>query len=615
MQTKKHGRRNMLKIIAAFSFLPLLLAVALIVKSPIARYSLSIYTATPSITWFLLIISIICGCIFIFYHFCKGLNGEKWWQVGILLIVTSNLIVALLPYMLGYLFTCSGDNLSHLGDVKFILQAGTSTLNDVYPIIHVLIAQLCIILSISSETMMNFIGPLFYLLFILFTFILSNKLLSKPAAIMATMASTVLFCYYYNQVFPMGFVFIIFPLAFYLYFKYMVEKSANTLTLFIILAVLTVFFHPVASFMLLVALIVMEFSKFFIKKVPFIKITPIFSSSIDSKVSFALPFILIVVLALWVWKNYSVWNDSILSVASWFVSELFVKPMTVRAAESFNILGLTYAEIVALFIKMYGHYFIYGILSLYALAIIRGKLYSPQSKNYSLFLYSVFFLLTAAICFVDFFRPLTTLSSGRMLHLLPALFPTLVGVAFYKIFGKIKNNNLMRTFTLTHICKRKAWRLVGVGTILITCSSIGFFSIYPSPYIYQPYWGVSNAEFQGASWFLEGVTSGKVVVLGASSLYRYTDALWGGQKTTPAYQNTSEIIPDHFNYAQSETLSESFNGDRYLLSRKTYIISVYTDLYPQVTRFNTDDFAKLNVDHSVDKLFENGEMEIWHIHE
>jgi hypothetical protein len=163
-----------------------------------------------------------------------------------------------------------------------------------------------------------------------------------------------------------------------------------------------------------------------------------------------------------------------------------------------------------------------------------------------------------------------------------------------------------------YLIKRKNQGIFTIGLILITCSIIGVFSFYPSPYVYNSYWGVSHAEFQGATWFAENANPTiNVVGLGTSDLFRYTAALWGQQNAT--FQNTSEIVPLHFNYTTHTMLSESFSGNRYLLLRESYIISLYHDVYPQLARFSTDDFAKLNIDLSVNKFFENGEIELWYV--
>lgn len=604
-----------LKILSAVLFLFVAAAAILIARNPATGYELSIYAAMPPLFWILLITAFGGGIGIVVYHISKRKEGN-WWQIGLLLILLSNLVIVLLPYLRGYAFSCSGDHLSHLGYVKDILNTGEFS-GDVYPITHILIAQACSILNIPPEAMMNFAGPFFYLMFVLFTYVLSRELLPRPAAILASVASTVLFCYYYNQVFPMGFAFITFPLIFYLYFKYSRGKSVSLATLLIVLVVLMAFFHPVASFMLIAALVVMELAKPLVNRYYPGKINPARSFLPQpEQISLSLPLIAFIVLMLWIWENYAVWNSAVTSVASWFSAELFVKPMTEIALESFSKLGLSPLGQLELFVKMYGHYFIFALLSFIVIIMLgmRRLNLSPLNQR-NIGLYADFFLLVAFVCLIDFVSPLTTLSSGRIMHLLPALFPPLIGIALYQT-GKTRDNGREAPSESGRcLQKGKAWRSMVVALIIMVCSLIGIFAIHPSPNTLRPYWGVSHAEETGGYCLVEhGNPDTSVVGIATAPTYRYADALGGDQITDYPRENKDEHVPDHFNYAQYSTLGKSFTGDRYMLTREEVVEMLYTELWPQIGKFNRDDFAKLRDDPSVDKLYDNGEMQTWYVH-
>ena len=63
--------------------------------------------------------------------------------------------------------------------------------------------------------------------------------------------------------------------------------------------------------------------------------------------------------------------------------------------------------------------------------------------------------------------------------------------------------------------------------------------------------------------------------------------------------------PDHFNYSNKKMLGESYIEDKYLLlnelSRLLYP-KVYSE-YSHLWRFNDEDFNKLNLDQSVNKIY------------
>ena len=145
---------------------------------------------------------------------------------------------------------------------------------------------------------------------------------------------------------------------------------------------------------------------------------------------------------------------------------------------------------------------------------------------------------------------------------------------------------------------------------------IGIFAIYPSPLTLRANPAAGYAQVAGQDWVLkQGSPSVKTVGLGAAFLYRFASALWGGsQKTDYPHEDRDEHVPDHFNYSHCETLCESFEGDRYMRSREKFIELLYTELYPQIGRFTKYDFAKLERDSSVDKLYNNGDVQVWYVH-
>lgn len=604
-----------LKLISTILLIFILLAIILIKQNPVAGYELSIYSPLPVTVWVFLLGSIIGGIILVVN---QAANSSKktgnWWQIGLLLILLSNLVIVLLPYLRGYAFSCSGDHLSHLGYVKNILQTGTLTTGNVYPITHIIIFQLSSILGISEEIVINFIGPLFYLLFVLFTYLLSREILPKTAAILATTASTVLYCYYYNQVFPMGFAFITTVLVFYLYFNYLNHKSVAFATVLIVTGCLIVFFHPVTSFMLIVALVVMESGKILFDR---IFITGRGRISQVNQISLILPLLFFVILMIWIWAKYSVWSYSVSSVAGWFNAELLTKPMSEIALESFDKLGLSTLGILELFIRMYGHYFIYLVLSLIAIeSIVRKCFISFSDDNHSIFLYSILFMPMTAIWLTDYIRPLTTLSSGRIIWFMTALFPTLVGLGLYRI-GRMEIERVGKDTRGGFISdKGKTIGALSVILILIICSVIGIFAIYPSPLILQTNWASSYAMIDGQEWLLEnGDPNVNVLTIGSPAPQRYADALWGNTARKYPGADKNEQFQDHFNYHLGyTTFGQSIEGGRYIILRENYINLLYKQLYLKVGRFNDDDFFRFKLDPSVNKLCTNEDTQILYVH-
>lgn len=605
-------RSKIIKTASIIFFLQIFAAIMLIAKNPIERYEICIYSSIPDIIWVLLPLAILGGIgIVVSQAAVSDENGKRyWWQIGLLIIVMSNLVVVLLPYLRGYLFAGTGDHLSHIGYTIDILQTGTKTSSNVYPITHIITSQLSSILGIPVYTMINFIGPLFFLSFILFTYLLSREILPKTASIFATLASNVLYCYYYNLVFPMGFAFITTVLFFYIYFRYCRYKSAEVMVILIITGILIVFFHPVTAFSLIIALLFMESGKLIFNRVC---LSGRGDRSQVTQISLILPLLLFAALMLWIWEHFWVWNSSVKSVTGWFHKEMLVESMTDKSVEAFDLLGLDILGILELFVKMFGHYAIYAGLSLIAITAIAKRCLTSSNRNCrEIFQYSIFFLPAMGIWITDYVRPLTTLSSGRIVCLVTALFPPLVGLALYKIGGMEREGDDSSLYLWRNL------RMLSIILILIMCFSIGIFSLYPSPLTLRSNWAASYEMYSSQKWLLEkGDSSVAVLGLGHTATYRYAHALWGakisGRKAYPV-QNLDEKIPDHFNYHLGYAMfSDSLEGDRYLLSRENYVVQLYTELYTEIARYSKEDFSRLNMDPSVIKLYSNDGSQVYYI--
>lgn len=593
------------KLLSILLFICIVLAILLIQLNPVSEYELSIYDSLFPLG-IILIVAPIIGGIGLVVHGLFRRNNQ--WQIGLLLIVLSSLIIVFLPYLKGYAFSDGGDHLFHLGYVKNILNTTQININDVYPVIHILIVQSSLITNISPEIMINFIGPLYYILFILFTYLCASEILSRKAAVLAAVASTVLFCYYYNEIFPMGFAFITFPFVFYLHFKNLNNRSYAVIFLLVVIIVLMIIFHPVASFMLTAALFLMEignlvYQRFFINR----KDTNSINLKQAAPFSLNFPMISMFGLTLWIWYRYDVWNSAVSSVANWFSAQLFVQPMTAAAQENFNKLGLNLMDQFILFERLYGHTFIYLALTVITTFLIFKNLKQKVDNNREIFSYSCVFLPAVGIWLIDYVRPLSILSSGRMITLVTAMFPVLVGVTLDRGIDSYRSRDLPHRASFL-----KSTGTIAVGIVLSICSLIAIFALYPSPQTYKPYWGISYASFNGEAWLVKnGNPDLNMLSLSATSPNSIAAALWGTGEGEFLRANNPGI-DFHFGYDLHQTLGESYAQDKYLFLVTSDKL-LYTELWPEVGRLNLTDFAKLENDYSIYNIYSNGESQDYYV--
>ncbi len=195
-----------------------------------------------------------------------------------------------------------------------------------------------------------------------------------------------------------------------------------------------------------------------------------------------------------------------------------------------------------------------------------------------------------------------------MVWIVVTILPIFTGIALNRLGATTINGSERIKNSLLAIM-----RVTGVGFIIAICSLIGIFSLYPSPYIYQPFEGVSHASFIGEAWLvLEGNAKMSVLGLYTPPANRIADALWGTEKDNYP-QSDTVAIDFHFGYATHQTLGQSFTADKYLFLVSTNKL-LYIELWPQVDRLNLNDFARLESDPTVGRIYSNGEAQNYYIH-
>lgn len=575
-----------------------------IYENPMTSYGISIYSQVNLIIWITLITALLCG-LFISLWYLEDYNTH-WWKLGLFIIIFVNSIIILLPSLIGYKYNIGGDHLTHLGYTLNILQSGVIE-NNIYPGFHLIMSYISLISNISPEILLNYFGILFYFLFIFYSYILANSLLKKKAVRYAVLCSTVPFFYFYYALFPMGYAFITFILIFYLYFKYNSNKSITLAIILILLTIVMVFLHPVSAFFLLLTFLVYELANMLKNNnIKFNKKMFTISNIKNYRISISFALILFVTFNLWLWNNFKVWSKFVNGIIDLFSNELTTTPITEKAAEGFSALNLSIFEIMKLFFETYGDVFIYGIITIITIILIwkNDALVSKYTKNKGINVFALVFLFLSVLAIIDFVQPLTILSSGRLIFLSIIFLPLFTGLGLSLISEKI-NTNIIKN--------KKIVTLVIVG-IIYTSSLVGIFDLHFSPITYKTNPAITNANIDGVNWIISnGNKNLQTIRLGIDTLSRYVDESYGIQAVKYPYQNKKFIIPDHFNYNNDLYFGKNLNKDTYMITRANYIIELYKEVFPSVNRFTISDFRSLDNDITVNKIYENGEVENWYI--
>ena len=135
----------------------------------IVGYELSIYNSAylPLVG---LILSIIISLVVVVISIGENCKYGKY--LGTLNIGLCTLLVILLPFIKGYVYTSLGDNASHIGLILDIVASNHIPQNNVYPTIHLLGATLHLVTGLPLYIIAYLIPPYHYIIYAFSTFLL-----------------------------------------------------------------------------------------------------------------------------------------------------------------------------------------------------------------------------------------------------------------------------------------------------------------------------------------------------------------------------------------------------------------------------------------------------------
>jgi hypothetical protein len=594
----KFNNKQFLKILIIFSFILYSITVLYLVDYGVTGYFLSIYDNIPFDGLILINFMILIGIIIILFSHSKK---NSFWKLGLLLIFLCNFLILILPYVAGYAYSSHTDHLTHIGLIKDILNVGSLSLNtgmftthvnsNFYPLTHIIVAEISLLTTLSVETIAFLIGPFFYAIFILYTYIFTKKI-SKKYRIFSILSATVLFCYFFKEIFAMGFAFLTYPLIFYIYYNYRKRKNMNFAVITIVIISSMTFFHPIAAIILTVILFFYEILNLLIS-VFIIKTN-------KYQISFTLILFSLIMIILWMWQISWLWEKSIMNILNLLNNDLLVKPFIDNASENFNKVGLNLVQIFELFVRMYGSIALFLLLSIISsFKIIYSKKFESYKNRYVYFL-SIVFIISVVLWIFDLIMPLTSLSSGRFIWIVIPLFPFFVGISLYKII----NFDLINSKKLKYFIVFCLIGFASINSVLV---------IHPNPEIHLSNIAVSNSEIDGADWIITNSKENiQTLSVGHVPIYRYEGALNGAAKVKIDREDR-KLIGEHFNYTEFNQIGDIYNETKYMILRTDFLINIHTGMYKNMNKFNLDDFKKLENDPSVSKIYGNGNMDIMFI--
>jgi hypothetical protein len=588
--------RSPYPILAILGFISIAVADIVLLSSPATGYELSIYESTPIIVWICVIFAIFAGILIIIRRaFVSDTNPRHFWLVGFLLLILARFSLLYIPNFRGY-FGWQGDHITHLGMIVDIVESG-SILDNYYPITHIVLAETHLLTSLPISFLSLYSTAFFSVFYIIAIFILATAVFQdrKMQLLALAAAGGIFFTSYDLLLMPNGWSMFLIPFLLFLYFRSRNSLKYKVLTLLIL--VTYPFFHPLSTLMVIEMFVV-------------IGVLGILFNFIDNRDSGFnthlknFPFLEVLLLScifiFWV-LQFSRFEINLMSIYTTIILGGSI-PSDPLADMSEKLLKVNMGTIDFLLytLKTMGSEAIYLLFTALATILVFAR-YIREKTFRGMELFASFLVITYLVGIMYL---------GYLLNVFSFLesFDPVRLQAFAVLFTPLAVG-----FVINHLLERKHRPIARLCVVLILIASLlSIISIFPSPYTLQPNREITGMDMAGMNWILDAGDKDTGFICINSPPTRYADAIMGKQQSSQTMKWRYPTIPDHFGYDQHPSLGYSYAENQYAALTKMDRI-MYSTVWDSVARFDDGDFDRLNADRSVNRIYDNGETEVFYI--
>jgi hypothetical protein len=595
--TCRQQRVSIILLIISF----LLLGVSLIITwlNPAVTYEVSIFLSTPKIYWVSLLFSLFIG-FFIVIKFNLSDENRIYKNSALLLLFIAFASFLALWIIRGYYLWCSGDPLTHLGKIKDILLTGYIEKDNIYPITHIFVAQICDIFNINPIIPHKYLPLYFGLLYLVFMCLFAKVIFSdKKKAMFGLLVAIIPMGGWFLNLTPNHLANLTLPLAFFLVFKNIDNKKYEWSILLLFMCFFITIFHPVPSLALLLILLALSPPILtFMERITnrFHKHNPNF----EKMSSMVVAIILFVWFTTWV-SSFYVWDHTIKNIYT-LLTEGAPTKLDALVADAVYAHSYGYS-VIEQFLKVYGGLCIYLLLTAIGFILLWKKVKQNKVSLTDQKLIMLSIPLTLIITFMGllYFINIDLFGPGRLEIYVIMLSTIVVG---YVLFEYIKSGPGLKRETC-------------VSLFLVILFVIAGSNIYPSRYILGANWQITRTEVNGMDLLLH--SKGKLPITSLSiAPKRYADAILTKDersKLKVSWKVPDELkIPFHFGYDEGINLGDHYDEDIYMVltSRDR---TLYKEVFPEIEhlRFTDDDFAEVENDNTITKFYANGGFDSYYI--
>lgn len=551
-------------------------------------YSMNIYSQLPSAFWY--------GSVAI-YFLCSILlfSSRKFDLIAksAIYILAANYILNLsVPYELGYYNYGRADELTHIGEIKNIVNNGIIDSSNTYPATHVIFGCCSLVSGISPSKISFILSAFFSIMFILGLFIYSKLYFKESSFQINSLLICVLLIYYlgfyhFSNV-PNYVFFTIVPIFLYLIKRYSSLKEVNISILLLIFAIIIPFGHP------FIFLFVVYITIFFVLIYRFQEISGYYGKSLNINENCYKIFIFIII-CMFAWYTYNIKNLDTISKIIFAFTNGITMPASALAYANFSKIHLDNIELIKFLILYCGKYF-FPLLLIFLLILTNAKKGTLARCKYSAIIIMLFACGTFEMLLLV--NPVITHSPDRIANL------------NFTIFGLIPafvlsiKENIMNRFNDDY-----SELITSVIMTIIFATSL--FSLLLSPYIFSPNMATTYNEMNGMTWLFSHKDSEPVYDQLGDLGYRYSSFLFGWSATDKRFGKdllrSNAKLQDHFGYDKNVSFRHFYG----YICITTMSELLYETVYISVHRFNQSDFSKFSMDPSIEKLYSSLNINIF----
>jgi hypothetical protein len=556
------------------------------------RYEFSIYHYTPTAFWILVAILTFLGISTVVIS-AQEESNSKFLAIGFAALYTMYILVLSIVVIRNYYFWGGfGDPAFHFGEIKDLLVDGHLSDRNLYPITHLISAEICLILNTALLDVHRLLPLVFEYLFPLYVLLFLRELSRKKTEL--SYSYIIVFAFisnWYINFTPNAFANFYVPITLFLIIKTYLDISKIYAILASITSFFSVFLHPLSA----IFIIIFIFSVSIYEHLFGLKLADVGAKRTPKLVQYIL-LITLISLVFWLYSHY-IWGSTISGIYSTIVSETSEAAINdiVTQISDANASGLSAIDIILK--RQIVQLIIIGTAIL-SLPYVLRDIYKGDSRVHIItcVALSLLFFITMMSSFVKMsYGPL------RNIYYMVLLSIVFLGYFLNKIFNE---KTIMRG--------SKKYLMSGI-LILIYCIIfiLGVSALYPSDYNVVTSLHTTESEVSGMKHIFTHSD--------ASSLYsgitltpgRYYDLIYSPKerKLNPQISNYGNFShpPYHFNYEKSVGLIQYYPKSTHLnianrdIERFIYIVPALTK-----HEYSMADFYRLSNDESANKVFMNG---------